>query len=252
MTEIGRNQEDMPVLDNYEQGAEWSSLIFQTIFELEKKYKRFLRRKEVVLLKQTEQDRIKVSEAYLYLQEIKKVLVDAALYEDFIDMNDLRELSHLEELLHPKNRVESFTNFVIKLCKPIVFTAERKTMAINIDFIEGVDDSFLALKKEELSLFLQKYEPFISLLDSKFLGKGEIMNIEKIILDKLVNNRIKKKELEKILSPLDAEILSKLVSEKKIFVRQHENGVLEFYDEDPKSDRESASSSILLSPLKKE
>ena len=78
------------------------------------------------------------------------------------------------------------------------------------------------------------------------------MNIEKIILDKLVNNRIKKKELEKILSPLDAEILSKLVSEKKIFVRQHENGVLEFYDEDPKSDRESASSSILLSPLKKE
>ena len=167
MTEIGRNQEDMPVLDNYEQGAEWSSLIFQTIFELEKKYKRFLRRKEVVLLKQTEQDRIKVSEAYLYLQEIKKVLVDAALYEDFIDMNDLRELSHLEELLHPKNRVESFTNFVIKLCKPIVFTAERKTMAINIDFIEGVDDSFLALKKEELSLFLQKYEPFISLHSRK-------------------------------------------------------------------------------------
>ena len=203
-------------------------------------------------MKQTEQDRIKVSEAYLYLQEIKKVLIDAALYEDFIDMNDLRELSHLEELLHPKKRVESFTNFVMKLCKPIVFTAERKTMVINIDLIEGVDDSFLALKKEELSLFLQKYKPFISLLESKFLGKGEIMNIEKIILDKLVNNRIKKKELEKILSPLDAEILSKLISEKKIFVIQHANEVLEFYDEDPSSDRESASSSILLSALKKE
>jgi hypothetical protein len=140
----------------------------------------------------------------------------------------------------------------MKLCKPIVFTAERKTMVINIDLIDGVDDSFLALKKEELSLFLQKYKPFISLLETKFLGKGEIMNIEKIILDKLVNNRIKKKELEKILSPLDAEILSKLISEKRIFVIQHENEVLEFYDEDPNSDRESASSSILLSALKKE
>ena len=36
MTEIGRSKDELPVLDNYEQGADWSSLIFQTIFELEK------------------------------------------------------------------------------------------------------------------------------------------------------------------------------------------------------------------------
>ncbi|TET78032.1 MAG: hypothetical protein E3J43_05150, partial [Candidatus Heimdallarchaeota archaeon] len=74
-----------------EENREWVENIFQLVFELKRKYGRSIRKKEIVRLLESEEDRSKVSDAYLYLQNKKENLLDSALYEDFIKMNDLRE-----------------------------------------------------------------------------------------------------------------------------------------------------------------
>ena len=89
-----------------EETIEWATTIFQTLFELEKKYSRSIKKKEVVHVREAEEDRSKVSDAYLYLKTQKENLIDSALYEDFIDMNELKksDKAHLKALSDQTNQ----------------------------------------------------------------------------------------------------------------------------------------------------
>ncbi|MCG3216098.1 MAG: hypothetical protein KAS63_05255 [Candidatus Heimdallarchaeota archaeon] len=234
-----------------EESMEWSELIFQTLFELEKKYSRSIKKKEVVNVKEAEDDRSKVSNAYLYLKNQKENLIDSALYEEFIDMSELREISYLEQILYPEKRLEDFARNIAKMCRAVFYTASKNK--INIKNVSEIftKDIIDLQSEEQLVKFIMKYQSFITPLKNIHLSKGDIMKIESEIISKLRNKKIKKDDLESILSTAEAEFLSKMISEKRIQVIQ-EGDELVFTLLDEEKLEEGISSSVLLSPKKKE
>ncbi|MEE9411168.1 MAG: hypothetical protein V3V41_09600, partial [Candidatus Heimdallarchaeota archaeon] len=195
-----------------EESMEWSELIFQTLFELEKKYSRSIKKKEVVNVKEAEDDRSKVSNAYLYLKNQKENLIDSALYEEFIDMSELREISYLEQILYPEKRLEDFARNIAKMCRAVFYTASKNK--INIKNVSEIftKDIIDLQSEEQLVKFIMKYQSFITPLKNIHLSKGDIMKIESEIISKLRNKKIKKDDLESILSTAEAEFLSKMIS----------------------------------------
>jgi len=231
-----------------EETINWSEIVFHTLFELEKKYSRFIKRKEVVGVRESEGDRERVSDAYLYLKNQKENLVDSALYKDFIDMSELRELSYLENLLHPEKRLDEFALTVAKLCQSIVFT-KGDTKIDSRDFISLLNEEAKDMEfEEDINQFLQHYQDYFIPLKNVFLSKGEVMNIEDRIYEKLIGKKIKKNELNVILTSVEAEILSKMVSEKKIFATLDEEELS--FSSDENNDSDTITSSVLISPKK--
>ncbi len=230
-----------------EENREWVENIFQLVFELKRKYGRSIRKKEIVRLLESEEDRSKVSEAYLYLQNKKENLLDSALYEDFIKMNDLRENDFLEKLLYPQERLKTFVDKVRSLCVPITYFSGT-TQTSYEEPIKNLTEKIIELESSEnIELFMKKYKGFLKRLSSNFLDKGEILNIESTIKDKLIGKRIKRTQINTLLTSLEAEILSKMISEKKIHVIL-ENDVLIFQTEIKDEESDVVSSSVLLSP----
>jgi hypothetical protein len=235
------------VISTYiEENREWVENIFQLVFELKRKYGKSIRKKEIVRLNESEEDRSKVSDAYLYLQSKKESILDSALYEDFIKMNELRENDLLEQLLYPHERLKAFADKVRSLCIPITYfsgaTQTSYEESLNNLTEEVIDFESL----EEIEIFLKKYKDFVEELSINFLGKGDILNIENTIKTKLIGKRIKKDKINQLLTTLEAEVLSKLISEKKIQVILNDDELI-FQDELEK-ESEVVSSSVLLSP----
>ncbi|MCG3224881.1 MAG: hypothetical protein H7647_10465 [Candidatus Heimdallarchaeota archaeon] len=75
------------------------------------------------------------------------------------------------------------------------------------------------------------------------------MNYEKDLFEKLLDKKFKKKELENLLSVVETEILSKMISEKKIRVVQ-QGEYLVFSKNGDYEELKGISSSVLLSPKK--
>ena len=230
-----------------EENREWVENIFQLVFELKRKYGRSIRKKEIVRLLESEEDRSKVSDAYLYLQNKKENLLDSALYEDFIKMNDLRENDFLEQLLYPQERLKTFADKVRSLCVPITYFSGT-TQTSYEEPLNALTEEIIELESiENIELFVKKYQNFFKKLTTNFIDKGEILNIENIIKDKLIGKKIKKVKINELLTSLEAEILSKMISEKKIHVIL-ENDVLIFQTEIKDEESDGVSSSVLLSP----
>ena len=231
-----------------EQASEWSENMFYLLFELKKKYDKSLKNREVVTVIESESDRVKVSDAYLYLQNEKESLVDAALYEDFIRMSELREKNLLDQMLLPDERIGKLASLVKKLSTPLTyftrlnkFESEEIVASLDIDVIEIASE-------EEIEKFIEKYKQFVTKLTNKFMSKGNIMNIEENIIEKIIDKRIHRNEINSILTTVEAEILSKMISEKKIIAIQ-DNDHLFFTLADGDSVK-GVSSSVLLSPKK--
>ena len=234
-----------------EDTIEWSTEIFQMLFELEKKYSKSIKKKEVVTVSEAEDDRSKVSDAYLYLKTQRENLIDSALYEDFIDMNELREISYLEQLLLPEQRLEDFAKTIAKLSQAVFYTASQNRFNIT-NVSEVLSKDIINLESKELLMqFIKQYKNFVTPLKNIKLSKGDILNIESGIISKLVNKKIMKDDLEDILSTAEAEVLSKMISEKKLQVIQ-EGDELVFTRFDEENGENGVSSSILLSPRKKQ
>ncbi len=232
-----------------EETSDWSEIIFQTLFELEKKYSKSLRKKEVVGVIESENDRKRVSDAYIYLNSQRESLVDSALYEGFIDMGELRESSYLEQMFLLEQRLNNFGRFVAKSCQSIFFTMGKPTieyssvdLGAKLDLIESED-------MDEIKLFIRRNQDVLRVFESTFLSYGDIVNYEKDLFEKLLNKRFKKKELEGLLSVVETEILSKMISEKKIRVVQQDDYLI-FSKNGDYEELKGISSSVLLSPKK--
>ena len=238
-----------PTTNYFEKTSEWAEDVFYLLFELKKKYDRSLKDRKIVTVHESETDRIKVSDAFLYLQNEKESLVDAALYEDFIKMSELREKRFLDQILYPNQRLEKFAEIVKKSSTPITYFSNPNQ--INIEEVRTKFDvqTIEASSSNELKEFIERYQKHITKLTNYFLSKGDIMNIEEKIIEKVANRKIKKDEVDFILTTLEAEILSKMISEKKITVFQ-ENDFLLFTLKEENSAVDSLSSSVLLSPKK--
>ncbi len=232
-----------------EETGDWSEIIFQTLFELEKKYSKSLRKKEVVGVYESENDRKRVSDAYIYLNSQRESLVDSALYEGFINMSELRESSYLEQMFLLEQRLNDFGQFVAKSCQSVFFTMGKPTIEYSsIDF-EAKTELIATDDKAEIKLFIRKNQDRLRVFESTFLSYGDILNYEKELFEKLLNKRFKKKELEDLLSVIETEILSKLISEKKIRMVQ-KGEYLVFSKNGDYEEIEGISSSVLLSPKK--
>ncbi|MCE7742046.1 MAG: hypothetical protein GOP50_06275 [Candidatus Heimdallarchaeota archaeon] len=232
-----------------EQASEWSENMFYLLFELKKKYDKSLKNKEVVTVNESESDRGSVSDAFLYLHNEKESLVDAALYEGFIRMSELREKSFLDQMLHPDQRMGKLADIVKKLSTPITYFS-RVSKFTTEEIVSSLDEQIIELASdEEIEQFINKYQQYVTKLANNFLSKGDIMNIEEIIIEKIIDKKIRKSEINLILTTVEAEILSKMISERKIIAVQ-EDEFLSFTLRKDDAPIKGISSSVLLSPKK--
>lgn len=232
-----------------EQASEWSENMFYLLFELKKKYDRSLKNKQIVTVHESESDRGSVTDAYLYLQNEKESLVDAALYEGFIRMSELREKNLLDQMLHPDQRMEKLSEIVKKLSTPITYFSRVEKFTTE-EIVSSLEEQLIELTSDqEIQDFIKKYQQFISKLANNFLSKVDIMNIEEQIKAKIIDKKIRRNEINQILTTVEAEILSKMISEKKITAIQ-EDDFLTFTLKKNNDNVKGISSSVLLSPKK--
>jgi hypothetical protein len=232
-----------------EETSSWSEIIFQTLFELEKKYSKSLRKKEVVGVIESENDRKRVTDAYIYLNSQRESLVDSALYEGFINMGELRESSYLEQMFLLEQRLNNFGQFVAKACQSIFFTIGKPTIEYSSVDFEAKTELIASEDRDEIKLFIRKNQDVLRVFESILLSYGDILNYEKDLFEKLLDKKFKKKELENLLSVVETEILSKMISEKKIRVVQ-QGEYLVFSKNGDYEELKGISSSVLLSPKK--
>ncbi|MHA1200924.1 MAG: hypothetical protein ACTSQ4_00185 [Candidatus Heimdallarchaeaceae archaeon] len=230
-----------------EETSSWSEIIFQTLFELEKKYSKSLRKKEVVSVIESENDRKRVTDAYIYLNSQRESLVDSALYEGFINMGELRESSYLEQMFLLEQRLNNFGQFVAKTCQSIFFTMGKPTVEYSSVDFEAKTELIASEDRNEIKLFIRKNQDVLRVFESILLSYGDILNYEKDLFEKLLDKKFKKKELENLLSVVETEILSKMISEKKIRVVQR-GEYLVFSKNGDYEELKGISSSVLLSP----
>ena len=248
MTDQDIIDESSDIISTYiEENKEWVETTFQLVFELKRKYGKSIRKKEIVKLIESEEDRSKVSDAYLYMQSKKESIMDSSLYEDFIKMNELRENDLLEQLLYPHERLKAFADKVRSLCIPITYFSGTTQTSYEEPLNDLTEEVIDLASIDEIENFLKKYKVFLEKLSIKSLDKGEILNIENTIKDKLVGKKINKNKINNLLTTLEAEILSKLISEKKIRVIMN-NDELIFQNEFDDEETDVVSSSVLLSP----
>ncbi len=250
MTDNDSIESDVEQSSSYlEKASEWSENMFYVLFELKKKYDKSLKNKEVVNVNESESDRGSVSNAYLYLQNEKESLIDAALYEGFIRMSELREKSLLDQILHPDERIGKLADIVKKLSTPITFFTRQNKFTTE-EIISSLDEQIIELASdEEIEKFIEKYKQFITKLANNSMSKGDIMNIEEQIKEKIIDKKIGKNEINLILTTVEAEILSKMISEKKIIAFQEDDYIL-FTLKNDANPVKGISSSVLLSPKK--
>ena len=77
------------------------------------------------------------------------------------------------------------------------------------------------------------------------------MSIERDVYDKFVGKKFNREVLNLMLSSIEAELLSKMISEKKIQVI-HEGDKLLFEELTDEDQIKGISTSVLLSPVKKQ
>jgi hypothetical protein len=233
-----------------EEIGNWAEIVFQTLFELQKKYAKSLKVRKIVTVQESEGDRERVSDAYLYLKNLKENMLDSALYSDFIDMSELREKSYLEQLLYPEKRLHQFAFMVSKLSQAVFAVEGDSSIPINElgTFLEKVE---IHLESDsELEEFIEKNKEFIIPLKNIIFSKSDYMSIEKDVYDKFVGKKFNRETLDVMLSSIEAEILSKMISEKRIQVINDGDKLIfeEITDEDQ---IKGVSSSVLLSPVKR-
>ncbi|MHA1667619.1 MAG: hypothetical protein ACTSUR_03080, partial [Candidatus Heimdallarchaeaceae archaeon] len=101
--------------------------------------------------------------------------------------------------------------------------------------------------KKNTKQFIEKNKNQVAYLKSILLSKVDELTIERDLLNKLKNLKIKKEELDSLLTSYEAELLSKLISEGKISIIQSKNYLI---IKDPEENEQSMSSSLLISPQK--
>ncbi len=222
---------------------------FTTIFELEKKYSRSLQQKELIEIDEAESDRTTSSDAYEYLNGQRENLVDAKLYADYVDMHKLREKVEVEASLLPIQKLRLFGSKIHQYCQPVIFTQSQTFFPDFSDLVKKQQPEILEYSDKNLEEKIkEQIENNFIPIDSSFIDISDIMSIEKKLYERLVDKKIPKVELEQNLTTLEAEILSKLISEKRINVTLEEKDILAFSSTTKKE--RNISSSVLLSPSK--
>ena len=218
---------------------------------MEKKYSRYLKKQQIVPTSEAEADRAKVSNAFQYLTEISWHVIDASLYRDFIEMHNLREKFLVDKDVMLNDRYLSFSRFVQSNCCPIVFIVSHALLnSFQNSIVKVHHEEIITTEDEKIAQFRKRFEAFHNMLDTRFMTVGERMKYEKKLYEKLKNKTFNKKELEKTLSTFEAELLSKLISEKKLIAEV--KGDLITFKTKVESSKNVLPAALLLNPKKDE
>jgi hypothetical protein len=142
---------------------------------------------------------------------------------------------------------------VSKLCQA-VFTIEGENSIPLSDVGTFLEKEEIHLESDkELENFISKNKEHIIPLKNIIFSKSDYMAIEKNVYEKFVGKKFSREELNVMLSSIEAELLSKMISEKRIQVI-HEGDKLHFKEltDEDEDKNTGVSSSVLLSPIKKQ
>ncbi|UJG41951.1 MAG: hypothetical protein K9W45_05665 [Candidatus Heimdallarchaeum aukensis] len=223
-------------------------VLLLTLFEIEKKYKKLLKKKISLSVEESEKDREQTSDIYQYLMQNREKILDAEVYEDYILMHELREELNLENILKSKSRIKSFSNFVRKNATPLISVIGKKTSPYSIFQLEKPEKLTIKPKIDEKYDFWDIRRD--KKLESEILTYGDLMSLEKQVEEKLLNKEMRKSELEKLLSSIELEVLSKMTSEKKLIAVSDGDKIC--FCKPSSEEGAVMSSSLLLSSKKEE
>ncbi len=246
------DDEDENIID-FSDGIEWSEYALKTIFALNKEYRRLLKRRITIPVDKSETHRKASSDAFSFLNENYELELDASLYRYFTAMHELRIAYFINQITQKRVIISSFVKFVKEMAHPVVSSVGKPEISSYFDLIREASSVYEvrpSIDNEKQFNWIKEFEP----LSSHMFTFGEIMDIEKEVIKKLLNKEFSRKELNAILSEIEAEILSKLIAEHKIIAIIKENDKIFFTDDKklPNNKVVNTSISLLISPERKE
>ena len=166
-------------------------------------------------------------------------------------MHNLREKFLVDKDVMLNDRYLSFSRFVQSNCCPIVFIVSHALLnSFQNSIVKVHHEEIITTEDEKIAQFRKRFEAFHNMLDTRFMTVGERMKYEKKLYEKLKNKTFNKKELEKTLSTFEAELLSKLISEKKLIAEV--KGDLITFKTKVESSKNVLPAALLLNPKKDE
>ena len=191
-------------------------------------YKKNLQSKPVILIpaSESEKDRNELAALYPQLKTMPTKMLDVRMYNFLLLMQRKRDLKFFQDHSTPQHRVQRLALFMLRLATPIIFLNHKHTVLFTFPE-KNINHSVLTdeiTQRADFNDFSEDWNGFLS--QEEFF---EYRNNLKIKLSS--KNEWKKNELNVLLSHLECDLLSQILStsdELLMFVKQ--NDTITFVD----------------------
>ncbi|HUT82740.1 MAG TPA: hypothetical protein VMZ29_16210 [Candidatus Bathyarchaeia archaeon] len=233
--------------------------IEKTLWNVAKKYKTFEDKETVPQVKESEEDRKQVANAYLELTTKRHRQLDARVYGSLSKMQKTRDTKIALEGTTERDRLRMIAWEVKIRTQAIISLPGDSTLEMDI-FRMHDGNSVRILDGEEREISVEDIiieDKGIAILESLPLRKLTAEQKTKL-KDEFVRNFSGKKysikELEETLDNVNADLLSLLIREKRIILRKITSNQVEILNRSENSDEDDdsyyTSQSIVISPKK--
>ncbi len=184
--------------------------IIITLWNLTKKYDIALKHHEIFPIKESEIDREEISDAYQFLETPWERVLDGRFYETVATMQHRRDSHFAIPDVTPGEWINQFAKEVKRRATPLLFLISRESAIPH--FVLPRDDSPLAITKaptkEDQSAIAKHQIRFCQ------IAASELDTRQKKLIQQLQGKQFKLKELSKILTNWELDLLSQMIRDK--------------------------------------
>ncbi len=185
------------------------------LYSVHAKLKKKLREKEPLPVSEAEKERTQVNKHALIYDDLVILNLDKEVYNDFVEMQKLRDQHKIGGLVSPRQRALSIALYVSLSSKPLftVLATQKKLLAFHSLLLKNIagfeieeeEDEFIEEEKLETTTGKENYQA----------QKIDTTELEIKIID-LMGKPIKKKDFENIFSQKELLLIPLLLSRLNI------------------------------------
>jgi hypothetical protein len=184
--------------------------IVVTLWNLTKKYDLALKHHELLPIKESEIDREEISDAYQFLETPWERVLDGRFYETVATMQHRRDSHFAIPDVTPIEWITQFAKEVKRRATPLVFLVSRESAIPH--FVLPQTDSPLAMdetpSKEDQSALAKHHIRYCE------VSISELETRQEKLVKQLQGQQFKLKELSKILTNWELDLLSQMIRDK--------------------------------------
>jgi hypothetical protein len=195
----------------------------KVLWNVAKKYKSLLSSGRVPQIIESEEDRETVSEAYIELETKRHRQLDARVYQSLAKMQRTRDTKIALEGTTEKDRLRMIAWEVKTRIQPVTFISGESTFELDI-FRMHNNDTVRIMEEEAEDLVVED-----TIIEGKGIEIRENLNLRKLtkeekeelkieVIKRFAGKIYTKKQLEKQLDSLFADLISLLVRERRILL----------------------------------